>query len=707
MPLSMYHSATGAQSPHCIHAVGVGKTGAYMVDALLRTGEVEDMLEDSRARFTALAVDIGEQDLYELREYADGFKERLQERGIPPDRAQIRTVALDVPKREELFSTLRRYREFLKMEYPRYYWNPNYEPWLPSDIKLPEAGDRIPRAVAKAIYGKAYYDDKILDQELEDFARSIDATRLPSMVLVFFSLGGGTGSGIVVDLARHLSNVKLGRRIPVIGVGVLPCTADPERDRNGNLFPVINELDCMVDTAKNEGVVAVWGDLWKNPFTGGFLLVPQEHSWQRLQRYTDTGVPEIRHGLRTRVTNKFIDDSLVRFLVLDNGRMLFRVLRPGGQTGAPHETLAAKEKGFTLFDIAKFTHPAVEVLPGEPMSKWRDVIKKWIGYIPQWSGVKEGFKTHYIEAHTFAAREQWDESVEKKLQEVLSGYLLPGEDGTLNTSLGEFFDTLTAYSNIIIPGVAKTDLTAFWEARDQYDKLDWEQKLLLHSWVLELGVMMSEPSIRFEGMAGECIWGCACWVVVPYDQMRGDAPSGAGKDSLRAYLKELGRPYHLAVTATTRPPRAGEKAGVDYIFVSPSEFEAMLQRGELLENAVVYGHRYGVPKPPIREALGRGKDVLLRTDVQGARYIKSVIPAAVTIFVAPPSQEEMERRLRSRATDTPEQMELRLRTARQEMGTATEFDYTVVNDDLARCAAEIEGILARERARPDREAVRV
>ena len=187
-------------------------------------------------------------------------------------------------------------------------------------------------------------------------------------------------------------------------------------------------------------------------------------------------------------------------------------------------------------------------------------------------------------------------------------------------------------------------------------------------------------------------------------------PSGAGKDSLLAHLKALGRPYHFAATATTRPKRRGEEAEAGYQFLrhlSLSKFEAMLARGEFLENATVYGHRYGVPKPSIREGLERGQDVLLRTDVQGARYIKSILPGAVTIFVAPPSAEELERRLRSRATDTPEQMELRLRTARQEMEEAAEFDYQVVNDDLARCAAEIEEVLAQERARPGRQAVRV
>ena len=125
MGMSMYHSATGSQSPHCIHAIGIGKPGAYMVEALLRTGEIEDMLEDPRARFTGLAIDIGDRDMHELNEYANGFNGRLDERGIPRDRAQVRTVALEVPERAELQTSLNRWREFLKMEYPRYYWNPN------------------------------------------------------------------------------------------------------------------------------------------------------------------------------------------------------------------------------------------------------------------------------------------------------------------------------------------------------------------------------------------------------------------------------------------------------------------------------------------------------------------------------------------------------------------------------------------------------
>jgi hypothetical protein len=553
--LSMYHSATGRQSPHCIHVLGIGKTGAAMVNALIRTGEIEDQLDDPRARFTALAIDIGEEDLRELREYAVSFEARIEERGIASDRAQIRAVGLEVPERQELMGTLRRYREFLKVEYPRYYWNPNYEPWLPSDVPLPsgsvphhlqlevpDPNEHFPRALAKAIYGLAYYDGpRVVERELDDFARSIDRCRLPSMVLVCFAVGGGTGSGIVVDVARHLSNIKLGRRIPVIGVGVLPHSGDPEFHRGASIFAAMNELDCMLDDDKNQGVTAVWGDLYKNPFTGGFFVLPQEHSWQRLSRYTDKGQPPIRNALAVRVTNKFVDDSFARFIVQDYGRELFRVLRPAGFTGAPHERISYKDRNWTVFDVAKFSHPGVEVLPGEPMSKWREVVGKWVRYIPQWSGLQKDFATDYIEAHVLSARSRWNATLQKKLEDTLQTYLLPGEDGTLNSTQSEFFDELTVYANVIIPGVARTDLTAFYEARDKYDQLSgWDDKLLCHSWLLELGVILSEPSIRFEGMAGECIWGCACWVVVPHAAIRGDAPvSTTSADVARAGIAPM------------------------------------------------------------------------------------------------------------------------------------------------------------------------
>ena len=184
-------------------------------------------------------------------------------------------------------------------------------------------------------------------------------------------------------------------------------------------------------------------------------------------------------------------------------------------------------------------------------------------------------------------------------------------------------------------------------------------------------------------------------------------PSAAGKDSVLQRLKSLRPDAHFGITATTRPARPGERHEVDYYFLSPQEFEAMLQGGELLEHANVYGQMKGVPKAPVREALARGQDVFFRTDVQGARYIKSIAPSAVTIFVEPPSAEELSRRLRERAADDPEQIAIRLRIADEEMAAAGEFDHRVVNDDLERCAAQIAAIVDEERRRAGRRPVSV
>ncbi len=185
-------------------------------------------------------------------------------------------------------------------------------------------------------------------------------------------------------------------------------------------------------------------------------------------------------------------------------------------------------------------------------------------------------------------------------------------------------------------------------------------------------------------------------------------PSGAGKDSLLDEMKRLpGRPYAFAITATTRPPRPAERDGVDYHFVSREQFQRMVENGDLLEHAIVYGQEKGLPKAQVREQLESGHDVLLRTDLQGARYIKSIAPDAVTIFIAPPSDAELERRLRSRGGDTDEQVRLRLETARQEAAQAGDFDHLVVNDDLEKSVAEIERIIAEERSRPGRAAIEI
>lgn len=156
-------------------------------------------------------------------------------------------------------------------------------------------------------------------------------------------------------------------------------------------------------------------------------------------------------------------------------------------------------------------------------------------------------------------------------------------------------------------------------------------------------------------------------------------PSGVGKDTVIARLRQQHLPLHFAVTVTTRPKRQGEVNGVNYYFVSVEEFRELERQGALLEWAVVHGHRYGTPLAQVREALRSGKDVLLKIDVQGAAKVKQRVPDAVFIFLAPRSITELVQRLVNRATESAEEQARRLRDAYQEMLYLPAYDYVVVN----------------------------
>lgn len=178
-------------------------------------------------------------------------------------------------------------------------------------------------------------------------------------------------------------------------------------------------------------------------------------------------------------------------------------------------------------------------------------------------------------------------------------------------------------------------------------------------------------------------------------------PSGVGKDALIRCLQRLGAPFYFVVTATNRCPREAEVHGVDYFFLTTAEFERLIAQGEFLEYAEVYGQYKGVPRWGARRALAAGQDVVLRVDIQGAATIKRLAPAAVTIFLAPPSLDSLVSRLRQRGSDSEEQVQQRLQMALTEMQRAVEFDYVVVNhdDDLEGTAQTVLAILRAEKCR--------
>lgn len=179
-------------------------------------------------------------------------------------------------------------------------------------------------------------------------------------------------------------------------------------------------------------------------------------------------------------------------------------------------------------------------------------------------------------------------------------------------------------------------------------------------------------------------------------------PSGVGKSTVIERLKEEAFPITYCVTATTRPQRDGEVDGVHYYFVAEETYNELLARDQFLEHAVVHNlYRYGVPLFSVREGLRRGHDLIMAPDVQGAETIRCKLPSAITIFLQPPSSDELVRRLAARGTESPEERAIRLRTAEQEMQRVAEYDYRVVNlpDRLDDAVADVKAIITAERLR--------
>ena len=178
-------------------------------------------------------------------------------------------------------------------------------------------------------------------------------------------------------------------------------------------------------------------------------------------------------------------------------------------------------------------------------------------------------------------------------------------------------------------------------------------------------------------------------------------PSGVGKDEAIKHLQQMGDPFYFVVTATTRPQRPGEQNGVDYFFVSMTEFAEMIDMDELLEYAVVYGDYKGIPKAQVRKALASGQDVIMRIDVQGAETIRRLVPEAVLIFLSAESEGALVRRLRKRKTEPEEQLKMRISTARQELKRLEKFDYVVINaeDQIEETCQKIKAIITAERCR--------
>lgn len=179
-------------------------------------------------------------------------------------------------------------------------------------------------------------------------------------------------------------------------------------------------------------------------------------------------------------------------------------------------------------------------------------------------------------------------------------------------------------------------------------------------------------------------------------------PSGSGKGTVLSNLFERRSDLFYSVSATTRLPRPGEIDGREYFFLTQQEFESKINDGGMLEHACYCGNYYGTPRSAVEQQCDNGIDVILEIEVQGAMQVKKAWPDCVTVFIAPPSPQELERRLRGRGTESDEVIKNRLDTAMKEISHAPEYDYIVVNDEVGESAAKIDCIMAAEKCRTSR-----
>ena len=184
------------------------------------------------------------------------------------------------------------------------------------------------------------------------------------------------------------------------------------------------------------------------------------------------------------------------------------------------------------------------------------------------------------------------------------------------------------------------------------------------------------------------------------------SPSGGGKTSLVRALVEVEPEVRLSVSYTTRAARPGEVDGRDYHFVTPPVFERMLEAGEFLESAVIYGNRYGTSQKWIERERAAGHDVLLEIDWQGAQQVRRLMRQVVTIFILPPSPEVLESRLRGRGQDSEEIVSRRLAAARHEIAHVSEYEYVIINEDFNRAAQDLRSIMRAERLKLARQLAR-
>jgi hypothetical protein len=315
------------------------------------------------------------------------------------------------------------------------------------------------------------------------FGERVNGESAQSVVCVVFGIGGGAGSGIVVDLARHLTNAVLGRRALVVALGILPCDGDLPPHRGGGLLATLNELDCFGDEAKNRGVVVSCGELFRNPFTAGLLLVPQQHVWRATRCLEET--------------HRRVNTEVVSLLTARGGTNLLETLRMLNWIAAPSNQHSAArtpwgDRWIHMFGFFDLDGGAVS-----PGADFRISL-----------GIPNSYRPEFIEVRVPSTTQ---DSVASTVESIFAPEVPPQvTDGGRESSV-----------QFVLPSIRKADLSWFKTALHIYEQESWDEKLLDHSLLLEQGIVLSEPSTRIEGMAGASLRDGESWIAVPMVDLLG------------------------------------------------------------------------------------------------------------------------------------------------------------------------------------------
>lgn len=473
------HRITDAAAlPYSVHVVGLGATGCSAVERILSDAP-DDLLGNEGARLTALTIDVGDACTDTLAPLAARF---------PENRIQVESLVLDVPPPDVLLDSLGRYRDFLQLEAPLMHRDPDYRPWVDQEAAHAAPGKPVSRALAKAVYGRAYYDgERPAAAALRRFAASLDAAPGDAVVCIVFGMGESIGSGMAVDVARHLSNAILGRRVLVTGIGIAPCDGDPPEHTGASLFALLNEIDCLGDEDKNRGVVLSCGDQYRNPFTAGFLLVPQQPVWAATGDLA---------AAQDRVLRE-----IASLLTLRNGANLWEMLRLLNWVAAPstQHSAARTPWGTRWIHVLGYADADGPMAPGPRLAENLGLLA---GYVPE-----------FVEVRVADPEAAGVVEVAAELEKALLPEVAPVMVGGGAAGSVQF----------VLPRVGKTDLALFGRARDAYGDAGEEERRLGHSLLLERGIVLSEPSTRLDGMAGAGLFGGSGWIAVPLAALRGEA----------------------------------------------------------------------------------------------------------------------------------------------------------------------------------------